>query len=93
MAFIENVLMFLRGFRKLTVTLLTLLLVGSIFGVCVALLITTRISGAEFADVSKAMGAVISTIVVAFMGTNMVKHLLDAGKECVNNYIAKRKKK
>lgn len=92
MAFIENVLLFLRGYRKLFVAIITLLAVIGMFLVSLFLLMKAYVDGSQFVDVVKALASVISTVIVAYMGTNMAKHLLDAGKEMVENYVKRKKK-
>lgn len=92
MAFMEKFLLFLRGYRKLIVAILTLITVIGMFIVSLVLLVKAYVNGSQFVDTVKALASVISTVVVAYMGTNMAKHLLDAGKEAVEAWIKKRKK-
>jgi len=92
MALMEKILLFLRGYRKLFVALVTILTVIGMFTVSLVLLVKTYVNGSQFVDVIKALASVISTVVVAYMGTNMAKHLLDAGKDAVTAWIKKRKK-
>lgn len=89
MGFSENVLTFLRGYRKLFVALVTLITVVVMFAISLILLLKAYVNGSQFVDVVKALGSVISTVVVAYMGTNMAKHLLDAGKETVETWVKK----
>ena len=93
MAFMEKFLLFLRGYRKLFVAIVTLSVVLSMFVVSLFLLLKAYVNGSQFVDVVKALASVISTVVVAYMGTNMAKHLLDAGKDVATKYIEKRKRK
>ena len=92
MAWMEHVLLFLRGYRKLLVALITIAVVLLMFGISLGLLLKAFLDGGQFVDVVKALASVVSTVVVAYMGTNMGKHLLDAGKDMFSNWVKRRKR-
>lgn len=88
---LNRFILFLKGYRKLFVAIVTLTTIICMFIVSLLLLLKAYVDGGQFVDIVKALASVISTVVVAYMGTNMAKHLLDAGKDCVQNWIKKKK--
>jgi len=92
MSFMAKLFHVIQGYRKLLVALITLVITILMFAVTLVLLLKAYMSGGEFVEVVKALGSVISTVVVAYMGTNMAKHLMDAGKEAIQQFIKEKKK-
>ena len=83
MSFMAKLASVVRGYRKLLVALITLVIVIVMFIISLVLLLKTILSGGQFVDVVKTLGSVISTVMMAYMGTNMAKHLIDAGKDWI----------